>query len=123
MAAVRVRSLAAGSHHSLALGWDGRVHSWGQNLLGSLGHGDQVSRPTPTLVEALDDVRSIAAAAGHSLAVTQLGGVCHWGESVHRGVEDALLPSTVEGFDGVRMRRVCAGAEVAFAIGENRQLF
>jgi hypothetical protein len=37
MAKVSVRSVAAGHEHSLALGWDGRVYSWGQNTSGQLG--------------------------------------------------------------------------------------
>jgi hypothetical protein len=37
MAWVRVQSMAAGRDHSLALGWDGRVYSWGANYSGQLG--------------------------------------------------------------------------------------
>jgi hypothetical protein len=58
MAAVRVRSVAAGSHHGLALVWDGRVHSWGQNTIGCLGHGDKLDRPLPALVEGLQSLRA-----------------------------------------------------------------
>jgi hypothetical protein len=35
MAGVRVRGVAAGRDHSLALAWDGRVYSWGWNGSGS----------------------------------------------------------------------------------------
>jgi hypothetical protein len=37
LAGVRVRSVAAGDDHSLALSWDGRVYSWGKNGYGQLG--------------------------------------------------------------------------------------
>lgn len=47
MARVRVQSVAAGDHHSLALAWDGRVYSWGFNMLGQLGHADRLfDRPS-----------------------------------------------------------------------------
>jgi hypothetical protein len=35
MAAIWVRSVAAGDTHSLALTWDGRVYSWGKRSVGS----------------------------------------------------------------------------------------
>jgi alpha-tubulin suppressor-like RCC1 family protein len=120
LAAVRVRSVAAGFSHSLALGWDGRVHSWGQNARGQLGHGDTLIKRAPALVEKLDSVCSIAAAEAHSLAVTHSGAVFRWGE---RETQDALRPIAVEGFKGVRMRRGSVDSGTFFAIGEAGELF
>jgi alpha-tubulin suppressor-like RCC1 family protein len=79
MAGVRVRSIAVGSHHSLALGWDGRVYSWGWNHYTQLGHGDELNRNLPTLVEGLEAVRGIAAHWCHSHALTQSGALFSWG--------------------------------------------
>jgi hypothetical protein len=118
LARVRVRSVAAGSCHSLALGWDGLVYSWGENEFGQLGLGDRITKPSPALVEGLEDVRGVVAAAYHSLAVTQSGVVFSWGNALLPGAEDSLRPIIVEGFAGVRVRRVCAGVGTAFAIGE-----
>jgi alpha-tubulin suppressor-like RCC1 family protein len=124
MAGVRVRSVAAGHWHSLALGWDGRVYSWGSNSHGQLGHGDTLTRLSPTLMEGLEGVRSIAA-SDHSLAVTQSGDVFGWGLGplLRRDMEHWLRPIIVEGFWGVRMGSVCAGASTAFAIGGTGELF
>jgi hypothetical protein len=61
MTAVRVKSVAAGFLYSLALGWDGRVYSWGANNYGQLGHGDKLDRPSPALVEGLVEVGDITA--------------------------------------------------------------
>jgi hypothetical protein len=71
MAGVRVRSVVIGDHCSLALGWDGRVYSWGDNesgqgpyrRLGPLGHGDRQQRLTLMLVKGLQSVCGIAAGA------------------------------------------------------------
>jgi alpha-tubulin suppressor-like RCC1 family protein len=123
MAGIRMRSVAAGLGHSLALGWDGRVYSWGANSRGQLGHGNQLAKASPALVEALESVRSIAASDFFSLAVTQSGSVFQWGEPFRRGAEDSPRPITVEGFGGVRVRCVCGGYRVAFAIGEKGELF
>jgi hypothetical protein len=120
MAGVRVRSVAAGVWHSLALGWDGRVHSWGQNRHGQLGHGDTLDRPLVAVIEGLGRVHGIASAAEHSLAVTRSGAVFQWGTSF-RSREDELRPIIVEGLPLVR--RVCVGRWAAFAIGEDGELF
>jgi alpha-tubulin suppressor-like RCC1 family protein len=123
MVAVRVRSVAAGSRHSLALGWDGRVYSWGDNYDGQLGHGNKDARPSPALVEELEGACGIAAYSYHCLAVTQSGGVFSCGESLQRGAQDKLWPAIVEGFGGVRVRRVRAGEDRASDIGQDGELF
>jgi alpha-tubulin suppressor-like RCC1 family protein len=130
MIEVRMRSVAAGLYHSLALGWNGRVYSWGSSYCGELGHGDTCHQPSPTLVEGLASVRDIAASGILSLAVTQSGDISHWGKSLRpaeepslRPAEPSLRPVIVEGFEGVRMRRVCCECEVAFVIGEGGEVF
>jgi hypothetical protein len=73
-----VRSMAAGQDHNLALGWDGRVYSWGgMNTFGQLGRGEWRSRNMrpPALVEGLEGVCSVAAGSMHSLAATESGDV------------------------------------------------
>jgi hypothetical protein len=45
MAGIRVRSVAAGPQHSLALSSDDRVYSWGLNPWGELGHADMHTGP------------------------------------------------------------------------------
>jgi alpha-tubulin suppressor-like RCC1 family protein len=111
--------VAAGLKHSLALTWEAQVYSWGDNRCGQLGHGDKRYRPSPVLMEELEGLRGIAADSNHSLAVTQAGAVFSWGRVLPQ-MEDWLRPRIVEGFDGVRISRVCAGN---FAIGEDGELF
>jgi hypothetical protein len=131
MARVRVRSVAAGYDHSLALSSDGRVYSWGENRYGQLGHGDQWDRPSPKLIKRFKGVCGIAAASRHSLAVTESGDVFRWGrplefEPLEFEMEDGqneneLKPIIVQGVGGVRVRRVCAGENSAFAIGKDAE--
>jgi alpha-tubulin suppressor-like RCC1 family protein len=92
MAGVRVRSVAAGGFHSLALSLDGRVYSWGRNAEGQLGHGDMHNRHSPVRVDGLEGVHSIAAATRHSHAVTQSGEVFSWGGVFHSEVRIELRP-------------------------------
>jgi alpha-tubulin suppressor-like RCC1 family protein len=127
MAEIQVRSVAAGWYHSLALTWDGRVYLWGGNNCGQLGHGDELDRPSPALVQGLEGVRGIAAAGCRSLAVTDSGAVFEWGELLlpaGTGAMNELRPVVVvDGFGVVRVRRVCAGDRTDFAIGEDGELF
>jgi alpha-tubulin suppressor-like RCC1 family protein len=123
MSEIRVRSVAAGWYHSLALTWDGRVYSWGGNNCGQLGHGDELDRLAPVLVEGLVE-RGIAAAACRSLAVTELGELFRWREFLLSAeTKHELRPIIVEGFGGVRVRRVCDGGFELFAIGEDGEVF
>jgi hypothetical protein len=123
MPGIRVRTMVAAHCHSLALGWDGRVYSWGENRHGELGHGDKLTRASPALVEGLVGVRGIAAFQDLNLAVTQSGAVYQWGKLFCRDSEDTLRPTIVAGFGGVRVSRVFAGRCAAFAIGEDGELF
>jgi alpha-tubulin suppressor-like RCC1 family protein len=99
------------------------VYSWGQNKDGQLGQGNKLDRPSPVPVEGLENVCGIAADGAHSYAVTQSGEFFRWGLTLKRGVKDSLRPILVEGFGGVRVRRVCAGYSASFAIGEDGELF
>jgi hypothetical protein len=111
LAGILVRSVAAGWYHSLALVlvWDGRVYSWGYNKYGQLGHGDQLDRSSPALVQRLETVRSMHAARTRSIALTQSGSVFCWGRPLHSGLpEGCLLPTIVDGFGGCDCApRVC----------------
>jgi alpha-tubulin suppressor-like RCC1 family protein len=133
MASVRVRSVASGWYYmhsvrdgwgySLALGWDGRLYSWGENTFGQLGHGDRLRRPSPASIQGFAWEHAVAANSNHSFSVSQSGVVFRWGRALKRGVRDSLRPIVVHGFGAVRVRRVCAGLDVAFAVGEEGQLF
>jgi alpha-tubulin suppressor-like RCC1 family protein len=121
MAGIRVRSVVAGTHHSLALSWDGRVYLWGWNGCRQLGHGDEVNRLSPVLIEGLQGVHIVAAARGRSFAVTQSGDVFSLSRSFQSGCDPR--PTIVQGFGGVRVRHVSARCGIAFAIGEAGELF
>jgi alpha-tubulin suppressor-like RCC1 family protein len=125
MAGIRVRSVAAGSTHSLAVSWDGRVYSWGDNSCAKLGHGDRLARPTPTLVQGVEGVRGVAVSDDKSLALTQCGLAFRWGRSPMIGEEDSLRPTAIEieRFGGVRLRYLCTALHKSFAIGEEGQIF
>jgi alpha-tubulin suppressor-like RCC1 family protein len=120
---VRVRSMAGGAFICVALGWNGRVYSWGLNDDGQLGHGDRLARPLPTRVEGFERVCSLSALDLYCLAATQSGVVYAWGYPCVRGAKAETRPTILDRFEGVRVRRVRATGQVFFTIGEDGELF
>jgi alpha-tubulin suppressor-like RCC1 family protein len=120
MAGKRVRSVAAGDVHSLALSWEGRVGSWGGNGSGQLGLGGRLDRLSPTPLDGLEGVCGAASGKRHTHAVTDAGAMFSWGESFQL---EALLPTSVVHLSGLRVQSVCAGGGAAFAINEEGQVF
>jgi E3 ubiquitin-protein ligase HERC2 len=119
-----VRTIGAGFAHSLVLDWDGRVYSCGKNDDGLLGQGRKMPRSAPTLIEGLEGVRGIAAVEARSLVVAQSRHVFSWGRTCLSGATSSVFrPTIVNGFEGVRVRRVCADRLSSFAIGEAEELF
>ena len=78
-----VSKLAAGAGHSLALGEDGRVWSWGSNTEGQLGLGEESEETvySPTLVKIKQRVSDISCGYYHSALVTDQGQLYTFGEA------------------------------------------
>ena len=70
----------------VAIGADGRAWSWGRNEHGQLGHGDQVNRQVPTVIEGpLKDVKIVSGALGksHTVLVDESGSAWAFGANKH----------------------------------------
>ena len=105
-----VRTVAAGSDHSLAVSEAGEVFSWGTGGVGQLGHGDREVQLRPLRIAGLGGVRVCAVQAGpwHTLAAASDGAVYGWGcgQDATLGMElteDQLVPRR---YPGLRVR-VC----------------
>ncbi|MEK0307570.1 RCC1 domain-containing protein, partial [Bifidobacterium favimelis] len=86
----RFSSIRSGLAHSLALGSDGNLYAWGQNMSGQLGDGTDwttaaVYRTTPVMVKPPADApagftwKQAAAGNSHSLAFGSDGNLYAWG--------------------------------------------
>jgi alpha-tubulin suppressor-like RCC1 family protein len=71
--------IATGRDFTAYLAPDGTVWTWGYNIVGQLGLGDQTDRLTPTQIPTLSNVVSIAAGEYHMLALKADGTVWAWG--------------------------------------------
>lgn len=68
--------------HSLAIGPNRRVYSWGYNEFGQLGDSTNTNKYTPTASQ-LPEAISIAAGENHSLAVSKDGWAYAWGDNYY----------------------------------------
>ncbi|MGE5236120.1 MAG: RCC1 domain-containing protein, partial [Acidobacteriota bacterium] len=104
-----ITGVAAGSGHSVAVGNDGHVYTWGQNLYGQLGinsnntHWYPVPVHGPGNVGNLTGIEHVAAGGGLSLALRNDGTVWGWGDNrfyqVDRSGYPQFVPVQVTGFD------------------------
>ncbi|XP_059441403.1 ultraviolet-B receptor UVR8 isoform X1 [Corylus avellana] len=51
--AIHVVHVSAGDEHAVALDSNGLVYTWGKGYCGALGHGDEVDKTTPALLNSL----------------------------------------------------------------------
>lgn len=89
-----VKDIAAGAGYSMALKTDGTVRSWGANINGQLGNGNNIASNTPVQVIAptgggnLTGIKSISAAMGHALALGNDTRVLAWGGNLYGQLGD-----------------------------------
>ncbi len=127
-----IASLAAGQKHSVALGADGSVWTWGADSYGQLGRGAVTSQSIPVPVLGLTDVVQVSAGGdgygdgSHSLAVKQDGTVWAWGNGAFGRLGDGTTtsrstPAPVLGLTDVRA--VAAGSMHSIALKRDGTLW
>lgn len=105
-------------NHSLALGSDGTVWSWGDNFWGNVGDGTQIDRYEP--IQVLDDAKDISASKGwFSLALKKDGTVWGWGSNAGGQIGQAssgpvTTPTPIDGLNDVA--DIEAGGEFGIAL-------
>jgi alpha-tubulin suppressor-like RCC1 family protein len=111
-----ITAVAAGLFHSIALGADGRVWSWGRNLFGALATGSRRDSRVPVPVASLGKAVSICAGADHSIAVCGDGSVWAWGAHRLPGADPlSLTPDRVVHIHGAMA--AAAGSAHSLVLG------
>jgi alpha-tubulin suppressor-like RCC1 family protein/uncharacterized protein YfaP (DUF2135 family) len=75
------KSVAVGSHFTVAIKNDGTLWAWGENSYGQLGDGTTVSKSTPTQIGIGSNWKSVAAGGYHTVAVKNDGTLWAWGSN------------------------------------------
>jgi alpha-tubulin suppressor-like RCC1 family protein len=125
--------VAAGAHHSLAVGSDGRIYAWGANDWGELGNVDwSKGTNVPTAINLPSEAgpwKSVAAGNGHSLALSHSGHLYYWGRSVSNQPEGGEIilanpPTRIPAPEGASgWRSIGAGYDHSFAITDTGKLY
>ncbi|WP_137158011.1 hypothetical protein [Rhizobium sp. FKL33] len=138
-----VTKVIAGTNTSFAITEDGTVYGWGQSDYGQLVKGDIVdglltnadteNSAVPTVIEGLpDNVVDIHIGSRWVVALTADGEVWSWGRNDEgwlglertTGDDDTLVaPTQIEGLDGVKIVSISGGANHAFAVDEDGNVY
>jgi len=117
---VKKIAVHSGGKHVMAITQDGKLFSWGEGEDGKLGHGDTLSRHSPTLVTTLASKRisDIGCGSSHSAAVTSCGELYTWGlgdygRLGHGDDKTTMVPKLVKGLEGKRVVQVACGSRDA----------
>ena len=76
-------SLSCGTYHTLGIGNDGVVYSWGSNFHGQLGVGSKENKYVPTIVKdalSTEFITKVCCGLNHSLALNSMGKLFYWGD-------------------------------------------
>ena len=122
-----------GYSHSLAIGSDGNLYSWGYNYYNQLGRNPSTSNPhnRPGIVTPPNGIHFTQAIAGgyHSLAFGSDGNLYSWGYNKYgqlgRNTTDSqdIRPGIVTPPKGITFTQAFAGLEYSMAFGSDGNLY
>ncbi|KAJ4951449.1 hypothetical protein NE237_028281 [Protea cynaroides] len=127
---VRIKQIACGDSHCLAVTMEGEVQSWGRNQNGQLGLGHTEDSLVPQKIQAFQEisVKMIAAGAEHTAAVTEDGKLYGWGWGRYGNLglgdrNDRLVPQLVSAVDGQKMVLVACGWRHTISVSSSGGLY
>ncbi|XP_058089878.1 ultraviolet-B receptor UVR8 isoform X2 [Magnolia sinica] len=125
---LKIKQIACGDSHCLAVTMDGEVQSWGRNQNGQLGLGTTEDSLVPQKIQAFQGiaVKMIAAGAEHTAAVTEDGDLYGWGWGRYGNLglgdrNDRLLPGKVSAVE--KMTLVACGWRHTISVSSSGSLY
>ncbi|XP_034907342.2 ultraviolet-B receptor UVR8 [Populus alba] len=127
---LKIRQIACGDSHCLAVTMDGEVQSWGRNQNGQLGLGTTEDSLVPQKIQAFQGVsiKMVAAGAEHTAAVTEDGELYGWGWGRYGNLglgdrNDRLVPEKVSLVKGDKMIMVACGWRHTISVSSSGGLY
>ncbi|WMV29485.1 hypothetical protein MTR67_022870 [Solanum verrucosum] len=127
---IRIKQIACGDSHCLAVTMEGEVQSWGRNQNGQLGLGTTEDSLVPRKIEAFKGipVKMVAAGAEHTAAVTEDGELYGWGWGRYGNLglgdrNDRLVPEKVSANVGEKMFIVACGWRHTICVSSSGALY
>lgn len=128
--AMKVKQVACGSYHTLALIENGDVYSWGGTLWGKTGQ--KSGRVSQVHILAPHRITEIACGDSHSIALSEKGDVFSWGggganknkgQLGHSNYKDLENPEQIQFFKGKKLKTIACGDCHTMALTEENELF
>ncbi|OAY65499.1 ultraviolet-B receptor UVR8 [Ananas comosus] len=127
---LKIKQIACGDSHCLAVTMDGEVRSWGRNQNGQLGLGTTEDSLVPQKIQAFEgiSVKMVAAGAEHTAAVTEDGELYGWGWGRYGNLglgdrNDRLIPEKVSSIEGEKMVLVACGWRHTITVSSSGNLY
>ncbi|KAK3211431.1 hypothetical protein Dsin_016137 [Dipteronia sinensis] len=129
---LRIKQIACGDSHCLAVTMEGEVQSWGRNQNGQLGLGTIEDSLVPQKIQAFQGVsiKMVAAGAEHTVAVTEDGDLYGWGWGRYGNLglgdrNDRLVPEKVAtvNLQGEKMVMVACGWRHTISVSASGGLY
>ncbi|XP_057972443.1 ultraviolet-B receptor UVR8 isoform X2 [Malania oleifera] len=129
---LRIKQIACGDSHCLAVTIEGDVQSWGRNQNGQLGLGTTEDSLVPQKIQAFQGVpvKMVSAGAEHTAAVTETGELYGWGWGRYGNLglgdrNDRLVPQKVSTVDlqGEKMVLVACGWRHTISVSSSGSLY
>ncbi|XP_010930686.3 ultraviolet-B receptor UVR8 isoform X4 [Elaeis guineensis] len=127
---LKIKQIACGDSHCLAVTVDGQVQSWGRNQNGQLGLGTTEDSLVPQRIQAFQGiaVKMVAAGAEHTAAVTEDGELYGWGWGRYGNLglgdrNDRLVPEKVSAIEEQKMVLVACGWRHTIAASASGSLY
>ncbi|XP_024461400.1 ultraviolet-B receptor UVR8 isoform X3 [Populus trichocarpa] len=127
---LKIRQIACGDSHCLAVTMDGEVQSWGRNQNGQLGLGTTEDSLVPQKIQAFQGDKMIMVACGwrHTISVSSSGGLYTYGWSKygqlgHGDFEDHLTPHKVEALRDSYISMISGGWRHTMALTSDGNLY
>ncbi|MED6220789.1 Ultraviolet-B receptor uvr8 [Stylosanthes scabra] len=128
----KIKQIACGDSHCLAVTMEGEVQSWGRNQNGQLGLGTTEDSLVPQKIQTFEvqSEKMIMVACGwrHTICVASSGGLYTYGWSKygqlgHGDNEDHLVPHKLEAMSGMTISQVSGGWRHSMALTTSGILF
>ncbi|XP_076910126.1 ultraviolet-B receptor UVR8-like [Bidens hawaiensis] len=127
---IRIRQIACGDSHCLAVTMEGEVQSWGRNQNGQLGLGTTEDSLVPQKIEAFQgvNVKMVAAGAEHTVAITEDGELYGWGWGRYGNLglgdrKDRMIPEKASIINEEKMVLVACGWRHTISVSSSGDLF
>uniref|UniRef100_A0A453NK49 RCC1-like domain-containing protein n=3 Tax=Aegilops tauschii subsp. strangulata TaxID=200361 RepID=A0A453NK49_AEGTS len=127
---MKIKQVACGDSHCLAVTVTGQVHSWGRNQNGQLGLGNNEDSLLPQKIKAFEGVcvKMIAAGAEHTTAITEDGHLYGWGWGRYGNLglsdrDDRSVPEKVSSVEGEKMVLVACGWRHSVTVSSSGGLY